>query len=382
MLGGDPMFDPPLPFARPTIEDPEPILEMMAASLDSGILTNGARVTELEERAATLFEVDHCVAVSSCTTGLILVIQALKGMGPAVVPSFTFSASAHALAWNGLDPLFVDCDPATWCLRPEDIPDEASLIVGVHVSGVPCDVVGLQRRADEIGAVLMFDAAHGSGSLVAVDGGQRPLGGFGRAEVFSLTPTKVMSGAEGGLVTTNDTDLAARIRLGRDYGNPGDYDTRFVGVNGRLSELNAAVALASLDNLDARVKHRSEVAARYQDLLAKTPGIGFQQVRDGDRSSHKDFTILVDQDQFGLSRAGVVDALTAEGIATRPYYSPPVHRQTAYAHLPPRELPLTDRLAAQVLSLPIWSHLPIESVDRVADALVRIHEYAGEIASR
>ncbi len=378
MLHGSPLLSQPLPFARPTIEEPDKVLRMIADSLESGLVTNGPRVAELEERSADLFGVEHCVAVASCTLGLMLVVQAV-GEGSAIVPSFTFSASAHALAWNGLDPVFVDCDPATWCLRPDDVPDDAGLILGVHISGVPCDVVGLQRRADDLGATLVFDAAHGSGSLVTAGGIQRPLGGFGRAEVFSLTPTKVMSGAEGGLVTTNDADLAARIRLARDYGNPGDYDTRFVGLNARLSELNAALALTSLDHLETRVGHRNEVAGRYQVLLGALPGISFQQVPEGARSSYKDFTVLVEPNAFGASRDAVVAALRAEGVSTRPYYSPPVHRQTAYAHLPRRDLPITDRLAERVISLPIWSHLPFETADLIGEAFERIHSHAEEV---
>ena len=381
ILGGPPAFDPALPFARPTIEDPGGILAMVEDSLATGMVTNGPRVAELEERAADLFGVEHCVAVASCTTGLILLVQALGPRTRAVVPSFTFSATAHALAWNGLDPVFVDCDPDTWCLRPEDVPDDADLVVGVHVSGVPCDVEGLERRAEEVGATLVFDAAHGSGSLVANGSGTRSLGGFGQAEVFSLTPTKVMSGAEGGLVTTDDGDLADRLRLARDYGNPGDYDTRFAGLNGRLSELNAAVALASLDRLEERVAHRNQVAATYRRLMDELPGVGFQQVRVGDRSSFKDFTILVDADRFGLGRDRVTEALRAEGVATRPYYSPPVHRQQAYAHLSDVDLPVTDRLASQVISLPIWSHLPLETVERIAEALATIQAHAESIAA-
>lgn len=379
VLGGSPLFEPPLPFARPTFEDPERIMSDVAASLESGIVTNGPRVAELEERAARLFGVDHCIAVASCTLGLMLVTQALAENGAAVAPSFTFSATAHALAWNGLQPEFVDCDPNTWCLRAEDIPDHATFVIGVHVSGVPCDVEALQRRSDQVGATLIFDAAHGAGSLVTSGDRLRPLGGFGRAEVFSLTPTKVLSGSEGGLVTTDDPDLASRIRTARDYGNPGDYDTRFVGLNARLSELNAAAALASIDHLESRVSHRNEVARLYQRRLGELPGIGYQQVPEGARSSYKDFTILVDGEAFGASRGAVVDALAAEGVPTRPYYSPPVHRQTAYAHLPPRQLPVTDRLARQVISLPIWSHLPLETVDRIAEAFFRIHHHAEQV---
>lgn len=379
LLGGPPAFPAPLPFARPTIEDPQRILGSFASALESGIVTNGPLVRELEARSAEAFQTEHCVAVASCTTGLMLVVQALDPQGPVLLPSFTFSATAHAVAWNGRRILFADCDPETWNLRTADVYGDPALIVGVHISGVPVDVIGLTEAASAVGANVIFDAAHGAGSKVMVESTQHPVGGFGRAEVFSLTPTKVLSGVEGGLVATSDGDLAERLRLARDYGNPGDYDTRFVGMNARLSELHAAVALASLAHLDARVAYRNAVAARYRARMGEIPGIGFQAVPEGSRSSYKDFTILVDRAGFGASRDAVVRALHAEGIPTRPYYSPPVHRQTAYAGVESPALPITDRLSSQVVSLPMWSHLPMESVDRIAEALLVIHASAPEV---
>ena len=378
-LEGDPAFDPPLPFARPTIEDPASVLERIGDTFDSGMLTDGPLVRDLEERVADRFQVAEVVAVSSATVGLILVLQAIDPQGPVLLPSFTFSATAHAARWNGAEIAFADCDPNTWNLRAEDVYEKPSVVLGVHVSGVPCDVTGLGKTALDRGAFLVFDAAHGSGSLVSVDGRQRPIGGFGLAEVFSLTPTKVMSSAEGGLITTNDTSLAEHLRVARNYGNPGDYDTRFAGLNARLSEPHAALALSSLAHLEQRVAHRSDVARRYHEALGALPGIGFQQVPEGARSSYKDFTILLDGDVFGASRDAVVAALTAEGVQTRKYYSPPVHRQRAYADVASPDLPVTDRLAEQVISLPIWSHLPLESVDRIGDVFEKIHGHAADV---
>ena len=375
ILGGTPVFDSPLPFARPTLEDQGRVEKLIEGSLTSGWLTDGPLTRELEETAVERFGVDHCVAVSSCTTGLLFVIQALGIDGAVGLPSFTFAATAHAVRWNGLEPRFLDCDPNTWCLTPEAVEGPVSALIGVHVSGVPCDVRRLEELAARLDVPLVFDAAHGAGSLVSVSGGSRPLGGFGVAEVFSLTPTKVLSGAEGGLVTTNDAALAEQIRLARNYGNPGDYDTRFHGLNGRLSEMHAALALVAFDYLEERVEHRNQVADRYRELLGDVPGIGFQSVGPGDRSSHKDFTIVVGDD-FGCSRDQVVAALDSEGVSTRQYYSPPVHRHRAYADLPSRRLPVTDALGAGVISLPIWSHLPLGDVDRVAAAIRRIQEHA------
>jgi dTDP-4-amino-4,6-dideoxygalactose transaminase len=379
LLGGSPLFSPSLAFVRPTVEEPEAIAATLQKVLESGHLTDGPYARELEERIAQAMGVAHCIAVSSCTIGLMLVVQALDLQGPAVVPSFTFSATAHALHWNRVPILFADCDPATWCLRPSDVYDDPELIIGVHVSGVPCDIEGLTRMAAERGATLIFDAAHGAGSLVQTRQGVRPLGGFGSAEVFSLTPTKVLSSAEGGLITTHDEALAARLRVARNYGNPGDYHTRFPGLNARLSEFHAAVALSSLDHLEERVKRRNEVATRYRQTLSQVRGVGFQEIPAGTRSSYKDFTILVDGERFGCSRDAVVAALHAEGVETRPYYSPPVHLQPAYERVPSPPLPITERLSSQVISLPIWSHMPMETVDRVCEALAVIQAHAQQI---
>ncbi|MCH8993216.1 MAG: DegT/DnrJ/EryC1/StrS family aminotransferase, partial [Acidobacteria bacterium] len=151
------------------------------------------------------------------------------------------------------------------------------------------------------------------------------------------------------------------------------------GLNGRLSEMHAALALVAFDYLEERVEHRNQVADRYQELLGDVPGVGFQNVGPGDRSSYKDFTILID-DEFGCTREQVVGALEHEGVATRQYYSPPVHLHQAYADLPLRKLPVTEALGDQVISLPIWSHLPLDDVDRVAYAIRRIQQNAGVVA--
>lgn len=382
-LGGDPIFAESLPFARPSMEEPDKVLALIRGSLDSGMLTNGPHVADLEEQVADLFGVRNCVAVSSCTTGLMLVIQALGRSdgtdGLVGVPSFTFSATAHAVAWNQRRIRFLDCGPDSWLVRPEDVPEGVSVVMATHVSGVPCDVTGLQARCEEIGATLVFDAAHGAGSAIEIGGALVPLGRFGRAEVFSLTPTKVLSGAEGGLVTTDDDDLAAEIRLARDYANPGDYDTRFAGLNGRLSELHAALVLVALRHLDERVARRTAVAELYRGGLAEVPGVGWQAVPVTTRSSYKDFIITIDEAAFGCSRDTAVQALHAEGVPTRPYYSPPVHRQRAYADVDTGTLPVTDRLAQRVVALPIWSEMAEDQTEGVVDALTRIQTHAAEL---
>jgi dTDP-4-amino-4,6-dideoxygalactose transaminase len=374
ILGGRPAFPGGVPFVHPTVPDTERVVDDVRKVLSSGILTNGPLVRELERRAAEYIGVRHCVAVASCTAGLMLVLRASDLSGDVVLPSFTFAATAHAVAWNGLRPVFADIDPATLTLSAEAARRatgvRTSAILATHTFGTPCDTEGLTDLAFRNGIRLFFDAAHAFGSWHR----EVPVGRFGDAEVFSLSPTKVLIAGEGGIIATNDDILAERCRIGRDYANPGDYDCRFVGLNARMSEVHAAIALGSLDGLDDRVERRNLLAARYKEALASTPGLGFPDVPAGDRSTFKDFTILVDPREFGLDAAGLARALAAEGVETKRYYTPPVHAMRAYRGLAGTNggLPETERAATRVLTLPLWGAMTEDQVRRVAWAIGRI----------
>lgn len=377
MADGPPAFPDGLPLVRPHRADVDRILADVRRSLEQGILTNGPRVRELEARAAAYLGVRQCIAVSSCTSGLMLVLRAAGVSGDVIVPSFTFAATAHAVAWNGLRPVFADVDPETLTLSPRAVARAIGIrtgaILATHVYGTPCHVEELQGIADQWGVRLFFDAAHAFGSR---HGGE-PVGGFGDAEVFSLSPTKVLVAGEGGIIATNDDDLAERCRIGRDYGNPGNYDCVFVGLNARMSELHAALALASLEELDRRIVERNELAAGYRDALSGLPGVGFPKVPEGDRSTFKDFTIMVEPEEFGLHASGLATALEDEGIETRRYYAPPVHRMQAYRGLADANggLPETEHASDRVLTLPLWNGMTGDDVRRVADAIARIQRW-------
>lgn len=380
VLGGPPAFPAGLPLVRPFLPDVPAVAARVQSILESGRLTNGPTVAELEEAVAAALGVDHVVAVSSCTSGLMLVLQALGATGRVVMPSFTFAASAHAVVWAGGSPDFAEVDARSATLDPEDaarLVDGASAMTATHVYGTPCDVEALQGVADGAGIPLVYDAAHALGSR------RRgvPVGRFGTAEVFSLSPTKVVVGGEGGLVATADAGLAEACRLGRDYGNGGDYDCLFPGLNARMSELHAAVALASLHGLEERIAHRGALVARFVAETAGVPGMAVARVDDGDTSTYKDLTILVEPGPFGMTAAELAAALRAEGVDSRRYYHPPVHRQKAYAGrwASPRPLPVTDELAGRVLTLPLWSHMTTDQIDEVARAVVRVHGHAGAV---
>jgi dTDP-4-amino-4,6-dideoxygalactose transaminase len=377
ILGGAPRFPRGLPLARPTVADHAGVTEAVARILSSGVLTDGPYVRRLEERAARYLGVRQCVAVSSCTAGLMLLLRATDLSGDVVVPAFTFAATAHALAWNNLRPTFCDVDPATLTADPRAVVGaigaRSSAILATHTYGTPCDVEGLTDVAARAGVRLYFDAAHAFGSRH----GGRAVGGFGDAEVFSLSPTKPLIAGEGGIIATDDDVLAERCRIGRNYGNPGDYDCLFVGLNARMSEFHAAVALASLEDIEDRIQRRIALAAAYRDALADVEGITFPRVPVGDRSTFKDLTILVEEETFGLDAAHLGRALAAEGIETRRYYSPPLHRMRAYSAHPgaARELPVTDHAAARVVTLPLWCDMTRHHIDGVADAMRNIQVF-------
>jgi len=342
---------------RPVLPSFEELEPGVRSILSSGMVTKGAYLDEFERAVAEHLQVRQAVAVSSCTTGLMLTYRALGLREDIVVPSFTFMATVSSAVWAGLRPRFAEIDPHT-CTMSVEAAEQAmtpktTAIVAVHNFGNPADIEGLQELAQRRGVRLIFDAAHGFGTLR----NGKPLGQGGDAHVFSLSPTKLLIAGEGGIVATNDDELAEKIRIGREYGNAGNYDTEYAGFNARLAEFNALMGLRSLDHLESAARRRNEVAALFQRELGDLPGLTFQRVRSIDRCSYKDFSVSIDQAVAGVSRDRMAQELDTEGVDTRKYYDPPAHRHTAYHQLADRALPVTDQLAAQSLSLPMWSHM-------------------------
>ncbi len=224
----------------------------------------------------------------------------------------------------------------------------------------------LETLSAELGVPLVFDAAHAFGSR---SHGMQ-VGGFGTAEVFSFSPTKLVVAGEGGLIATRDARLAKKLRAARNYGDAGNYDPEILGVNARMSEMHAAMALHGLTGVDARIARRNEIRLRYEQNLRDVPGLRFQQVPQEGLSAYKDFSLVVDEKEFGHSRDWLVETLHRENIDARKYFSPPVHRQKLYRDMwDGRTLPVTDFISDGVVSLPIYSSLADASVDKVCDVI-------------
>jgi dTDP-4-amino-4,6-dideoxygalactose transaminase len=376
--GGNSLFAESFRFCRPLLPSLVNALKHYQTAYLNGTITNARLVEQLEAAVSERLQVKCCVAVSSCTSGLMLVLRALGLRGEVIVPSFTFFATGHAVLWNGLRPVFADCDEQTWNVDPVDverkITERTSAVLVVHLYGNPCKVEALEQVASRHHLKLIFDAAHGFGSRHR----NRPLGGFGDAEVFSLSPTKLLVAGEGGLVTTNDATLARAIRAMRNYGDVGAYDPEWLGMNARMSEFNAALALAGIPLVEAKVARRNRIANTYTNLLTPLPGVRFQKVLPDDLSTYKDFSIHVSPSAFGMTRDGLAEALLAEKIETKKYFFPPLHKQRLYSSFHRAErhgLSRTNYITNGILSLPIYESLPDATVEKVAQAILRLARF-------
>jgi dTDP-4-amino-4,6-dideoxygalactose transaminase len=364
----------PLHIIRPTLPDLEDVLATVRESYASGTVTVGKLVSLFEQELSRFCRVKHAVAMSSCTSGLMLGLAALGFPAGAevVVPSFTFAATVQAVLWNGLTPVYVDCLPGTMTMDPDEvrkaIGPKTVAIFPVVIYGLPPDVDELEEIAQRHSVPLVFDSAQGLGATYK----NRPVGGFGQYEVFSLSPTKVVTAVEGGVVTTNNGELASKLRSMRDYGKgPDGEDMIFNGLSARMSELHAAVGLLSLRNAEHLVRARMTLINRYREQTASLRGCRVQEFPADRTSSGNYFTLLIGEDA-GADRDQVFRALKDRHIQSKRYFYPPVHSQTAFRHRPHRvvgSLHHTWACSLQSLALPLYSHMTETEQDRVLQAL-------------
>ncbi len=358
----DPTF---IPITKATLPSFDQLAEALRECFATNMITNHSHVRRLEEELQRYLSVKHVICISSCTSGMMLVMKALELQGEVIVPSFTFSATGHAILWNGLTPKFVEVNPETLTVDPEAvrqaITPRTCAILGVHIFGCPAPVHELEQIAKEHNIKLLFDAAHALGSKV----GSRMVGSFGDAEIFSCSPTKLLVTGEGGIVATNNDALARKIRIGRTYGDPGNYDCEFPGLSARMGEFNALLGLRSLEMLEQNIAHRHDLVRLYKEQLGDIPGIAFQRIDAPCRSTYKDFSLFIDPLVFGMNRDELAAELQKQNIQTKKYFYPPLHLQKAYEKYNGeygKRLQRTEDISRTVLSLPLYSHMPREEV--------------------
>jgi len=373
ILGGEPAFAEPLHVGRPNVGDRARLMARLNDMLERRWLTNyGPYVQELERRIRDMLGVRHCIAMCNATIALEIVIRALQLKGEVLVPSFTFIATAHALQWQEITPVFCDIDPRTHTVDPGRI--EAMItprttgIIGVHTWGRPCDVAALTEIARRRDLRLIFDAAHAFGCTHA----GRHIGNFGDAEVFSFHATKFFNAFEGGAVVTNDDELAAKIRLMKNFGFSGYDKVIYIGTNGKMSEASAAMALTSLESLDSFIETNRENHACYARALAELPGLTLLSYDGAERSNYQYVVVEVDEERAGLSRDALLEVLHAENVIARRYFYPGCHRMEPYRSYFPHAgllLPETEAVARRVLVLPTGTSVRPDDISMIASIL-------------
>ena len=386
IFGGAPALDAVRHVGRPNIGDRRRLLERFNDLLDRRWLTNaGPYVQEFEQKLAALMGVEHCVAMCNGTVALEIAVRAAGLTGEVIVPSFTFVATAHALQWQEITPVFCDIDPTSYCLDPRRV--EAMItprttgIIGVHLWGRPCDVDALTEIASRHRLKLLFDAAHAFGCSYK----GRSVGGFGDAEVLSFHATKFFNTFEGGAVVTNDAELAGRIRLMKNFGFDGYDNVVYIGTNGKMTEVAAAMGLTGLESLDGFIEANRLNYHQYEIELAKLSGVRLITYDEKERCNYQYIVIEIDEAVTHLSRDRIVDVLHAENILARRYFYPGTHRMEPYRSYFPHAgllLPETERLAERVLSLPTGTAVSQDDIRLICEVLRVAVEHGPEVSRR
>lgn len=375
--GAAPAFAETLHVGRPNIGNREDFLHRVNQILDNQWLSNnGPMAQEFERRIADHLGVKHCVAMCNGTIALEIAIRALGLEGEVIVPSWTFVATAHALYWQGITPVFADIDPLTHNLDPAAvrrmITPRTTGIIGVHLWGRAAPIDELQAIADEHKLKLMFDAAHSFGSTYK---GQS-IGRFGTCEVFSFHATKSFNTFEGGAVTTDDDALAETMRLMRNFGFAGFDNVIHPGTNGKMIEICAAMGLTNLDSHNDVVAINKRNHAAYTTALSGIPGISVLPYDPGEHNSYH-YIIMELQKGCAASRDQLVAALQAENVMARKYFWPGAHKMKPYRDLYPHSgllLPMTEQLAERIVVLPNGPSVTDETIDTIRSIItVNIH---------
>ena len=341
-------------------------MDLLREVWDSRMLSNFAEFSQrLEQQARDYLGSLNVLATSSGDVGLIVTLKALdlpEG-SPCFVSDFTFNSTINAAIWNRLRPVLIDIDPRTLNMSPRRLKvamqrhPTPGVVLATHTFGNPCDTDALAAAAEAHRSYLVFDAAHAYGSLR----NGRHVGTFGDAEVFSLSGTKLVTCAEGGLVSTRHDWLADRVIYLRAYGFQHDYISKHVGINGKLSELHSALGVLTLPQVETAVERRQHVVGHY---LRELEGIALgQQVRSEDRSTYKDVAL-----DFGEIRADLEAALTREGVQVKRYFVP-LHTMNLFKHYADGEYPGAAQAYSRVLCLPAFVDIDKQTVQRICNII-------------
>ena len=371
-----PKFPEPIYVTRPLLPSLDAVQARLADVWRAQQLTNvGPQHEELTRKLAARLRVAQLCLFGNGTIALLAAVRALDLSGEVITTPFTFPATPHVLAWNGIAPVFVDIDPVRLTLDPAKadaaVTPKTTAILAVHVYGVPCDVDGLAAVARKHRLRLLYDGAHAFDVRV----GGKGIGTFGDATMFSFHATKLFHTAEGGAIACGDPALAHRLDRLRNFGIADQESVECVGLNGKMNELQAALGLAVLDDIDDEIAKRRRLVDRYRSRLGGVRGLQLMPDLPGVEGGYQYCTIRIDGPAFGRSRDEVQDELKTYNVFARKYFYPLCSDYDCYRALPsadPERLPVARAAASQVLCLPLYGSLGVDAVDRICDILLSL----------
>ena len=338
------------------------------------ITNNGSFHKRLEAALCEYLKVPYISLFTNGTLPLLTALQALRVTGEVITTPYSFVATTHAIWWNGCKPIFVDIDPSTCGIDPDRI--EAAItprttaIMPVHCYGMPCNTERIQAIADKYGLKVIYDAAHAFG--VEVNG--KSVLNQGDLSTLSFHATKVYNTLEGGALVMHDVETKKRIDYLKNFGFAGETEVVAPGINSKMDEVRAAYGLLNLKQVDEAIEKRHQVAIRYREALQNVKGVRFFDDMTGVRHNYSYFPVIINAEEFGMTRDELYFKMQEKGVFGRRYFYPLISTFSTYCGLPsatPENLPVATRIANEVICLPMHHGLTETDADRVLELIVR-----------
>jgi dTDP-4-amino-4,6-dideoxygalactose transaminase len=364
-------FASPLYVTRPVMPPLERVVGHLEDLWSSRILSNqGAKHKLLEQELRALLGVSNITLFSNGTLALALGLRALEVRGEVITTPFTFPATPHSVAWNSATPVFCDIDKETFCIDPAAIESmitpRTEAILGVHVYGIPCDVAAIQQIAARHGLRVIYDAAHAF--LTEIDG--VPIGRFGDLTMFSFHATKLFHTAEGGCLVYGDASLAPTLDLLKNFGIRDENSVLMAGMNAKLNEIQSAIGLAVINEIQPERQARQRLRTLYLELLQEVEGIEPLRIPPNVKDSLQYMPVRVDVGAYGLSRDDLYRELLAFNVYARKYFHPLCVDYVPYARAQVGDIPNARLAAQQVLCLPFFGDMGADAVHRIQEILL------------
>lgn len=367
-------FDNPIYVTRPLLPDLKEVTAKLEEIWEAQWLTNnGQQHSLLEEKLLNILKVPYLSLFNNGTIALIVACQSLRLSGEVITTPFTFPATPHVLTWNNIKPIFCDIDPKTLNIDAQKIESlitpQTTGILGVHVFGIPCDVIKIREIADRYGLSVIYDAAHAFG--VEINGGIG-IGNFGDISMLSFHATKLFHTAEGGALAFRNPHFKPRIDLLKNFGIKNEEEVVMPGINGKMNEIQAALGLINLNLIQEERQKRKRIVEHYRECLKDIDGIFTLHDIPGITNSYQYFVIQVDEKIFSHSRDYVYQKFKEYNVFTRKYFYPLCSEYTCYKHLPSStkiNLPVANKVVQQVLALPLYGALSLNDVEKICHIL-------------